>query len=134
MDANVDLILEDTGTTLDGKINAIDTIVDSILADTGTDGVALAAGAIDADALATDAANKIADHTIRRSFQNACDSTDGDAKTYRSLLGAIAKLVNRIAVSGSTLTVYEDDDATSLGTQAVTTDSGADPISELDTA
>lgn len=101
----------------------VDANVDLILADTGTDGVAVSATV----------ANKIADHTIRRSFQNACDSSDGDTKTFRSLLGAIAKLVNKIAVSGSTLTVYEDDDTTSMGTQTVTTDSGADPISGLDT-
>lgn len=37
-------ILVDTGTTLDGKIDTIDGIVDSILADTGTDGVVVAAG------------------------------------------------------------------------------------------
>ena len=36
-------ILTDTGTTLDGKIDTIDGIVDSILADTGTDGVVVAA-------------------------------------------------------------------------------------------
>lgn len=35
-------ILVDTGTTLDGKIDTIDTNVDSILADTGTDGVVVA--------------------------------------------------------------------------------------------
>ena len=37
-------ILVDTGTTLDGKLNTIDTNVDSILADTGTDGVVVASG------------------------------------------------------------------------------------------
>lgn len=79
------------------------------------------------------AANTIADHTIRRTFQNACDSSDGDAKAFRSLLGAIGKLVNKVAVSGSTLTVYEDDDTTSLGTQTVTTNAAADPITTLDT-
>lgn len=78
--------------------------------------------------------DKMADHVIRRSFQNACDSADGDTKTFRSLLGAIAKLVNKIAASGGTLTVYEDDDTTSLGTQAITSDSGADPITALDTS
>jgi hypothetical protein len=36
IDANVDAILVDTGTTLDGKINTIDTNVDAILVDTGT--------------------------------------------------------------------------------------------------
>lgn len=76
----------------------------------------------------------IADHVIRRTFQNACDSGDGDTKTGRSLLGAIAKLVNKLASSAGTLTVYEDDDTTALFTQAVTTDSGADPITALDTS
>lgn len=78
-------------------------------------------------------ANKIADHTIRRTFENACDSSDGDTKAGRSLLGAIAKLVNKVAAAGGTLTVYEDDDTTSLFTQTLTTDSGADPITEIDT-
>ena len=78
-------------------------------------------------------ANKLADHTIRRSFANAAASADGDAKTFRSLFGAIAKLVNKIAASGATLTVYEADDTTALGTQTITTDSGASPITVLDT-
>lgn len=94
---------------------------------------AIATDAITSDEVAASGANKIADHTIRRTFQNACDSSDGDTKTGRSLLGAIGKLVNKVASSGGTLTVYEDDDTTSLFTQSVTTDSGADPITELDT-
>ena len=36
IDTVVDAVLVDTGTTLDGKINAIDTVVDAILVDTGT--------------------------------------------------------------------------------------------------
>ena len=49
IDTNVDAILVDTGTTLpatlttiEGKIDTVDTVVDAILADTGTDGVVLA--------------------------------------------------------------------------------------------
>lgn len=75
----------------------------------------------------------IADHVIRRTFQNACDSADGDAKAGRSLLGAIAKLVNKVTSLAGTLTVYEDDDTTSLYTQTVTTNASADPITALDT-
>jgi len=78
-------------------------------------------------------ANKVADHALRRGFASAAASSDGDAKSFRSLLGAIAKLVNRIAAAGSTLTVYEADDTTALGTQTITTDSGASPITVLDT-
>lgn len=77
--------------------------------------------------------NLIADHILRRTVQNALDSSDGDTKTFRSLVGAASKLVNKLVSSGGTLTVYEDDDVTALGTQAVTTDSGANPITELDT-
>lgn len=79
------------------------------------------------------AGNKIADYVLRRTFANAAGSAYGDTKSFRSLLGAIAKLVNRIQVSGTTLTVYENDDTTALGTQTITTSAGADPISALDT-
>lgn len=77
--------------------------------------------------------NKVADHVLRRTVQNALDSSDGDAKTFRSLVGAVSKLVNKISVSGGNLLITEDDDATTLGTQAITTAPGADPISALDT-
>jgi hypothetical protein len=78
-------------------------------------------------------ANKIADHTIRRTFANARASADGDTVSFRSLLGAIAKLVNKWTISGSTLTVYAEDDTTSLGTQALTSDASAEPITQIDT-
>jgi hypothetical protein len=77
---------------------------------------------------------KIADVVLRRSLASALASSDGDAKSFRSLAGGIAKMVNKVAISGSTLTVYETDDSTSLGTQAVTTSAAADPITALDTA
>jgi hypothetical protein len=81
-------------------------------------------------------ANKIADHTLRRTYANARASSDGDAVNFRSLLGAIGKLVNKWAISGATLTVYQEDDVTSTapgGTQAITATPGADPITTLDT-
>lgn len=79
-------------------------------------------------------ANKLADHVLRRTFANARASSDGDAVSFRSLLGAIAKLVNRWRILGTTLTVYAEDDTTSLGTQALTGTAGADPITEVDTS
>ncbi len=91
----------------------------------------IAVDAIGADEIAAAAANKIADHILRRTFANAKASSDGDAKSFRSLLGAVAKLINKIAISGSTLTVYEDDDSTALGAQTVTEDATADPITAL---
>jgi len=76
--------------------------------------------------------NKIADRIIRRSYANAAASADGDAKTLRSILGVIARLTNRNAVSGSTLTIYEADDTTPLGTMTLTTNAGAEPVVEQD--
>jgi hypothetical protein len=93
----------------------------------------IAADAIGASEFAADAANKVADHVLRRSFANARTSSDGDAVSFRSLLGGLAKLVNRWRVSGSTLTVYQEDDATALGAQTLTGTAGADPITEVDT-
>lgn len=95
-----------------------------------------AANALSAAALASAAANKIADHVLRRTYANARTSSDGDAVNFRSLLGAVGKLVNKWSISGSTLTIYQEDDATSTapgGTQALTTNAAADPITGVDT-
>ena len=78
-------------------------------------------------------ANKIADHTLRRTYANARASSDGDAVSFRSLLGAIAKLVNKWSISGTTLTITHEDDTTSAGTQTLTGTAGADPITTIDT-
>ncbi len=73
-------------------------------------------------------ADKLADHVLRRSWANAAASANGDTLDFRSLLGAVAKLVNRIEIVGSTLTVYENDDTTALGTQTLASDPAADPV------
>ena len=78
-------------------------------------------------------ANLIADHVLRRTWANAEASSDGDTISFRSLLGAVAKLVNRVGITGTDLLTYRDDDSTVLGTQALTTDASADPITGIDT-
>lgn len=93
----------------------------------------VATGGIAAASIASAAAAKIADVVLRRSWASASASSDGDTLGFRSLLGAVAKLVNKVAVSGSTLTVYKEDDATALGTQTVTADAAAEPIVSVDT-
>lgn len=93
---------------------------------------ALTTGVLSAAALAADAANKVADHVLRRTLANVAASADGDAVSFRSLLGVARKVVNRIRVSGGVLTVYEEDDTTAAGTQNVTTSASAQPITELD--
>lgn len=94
---------------------------------------AMTVDVITSGVIAASAANKIADHVIRRTFANARLSADGDAVAFRSLLGAEAKLVNKWAIAGSVLTIYQEDDATALGTQNITGTAGADPITTLDT-
>jgi hypothetical protein len=101
----------------------VDGIVDAILADTGTDGVVLAAATC----------NKIADHILRRTFAEARASSDGSSVIFRSLMGVVAKLTNKISVAGATLSIYSEDDSTVLGQQALTSDSTADPITAADT-
>jgi hypothetical protein len=94
---------------------------------------ALGTDIISAASVAAAAANKIADHTIRRSFANVRASADGDAFGFRSLAGAIAKLVNKWSISGTTLTVTAENDTTTVGTQTITATAGADPITTIDT-
>ena len=96
---------------------------------------AIATDAIGAAELAAGAANKIADHVLRRSAATARASADGDAASGRSLLGAVAKLVNKIstAVTPGKITVYQEDDSTTAFTQTITTDVAAEPITVADT-
>jgi trimeric autotransporter adhesin len=121
-----DAILSDTTRFAGADIAAI-------LADTGTDGVVLADNALTSGKIAATGANKIADHVLRRSWASAASSSDGDTKGFRSLLGAVAKLVNKLAVASDTLTIYEADDSTPVGTQAVTSSADAEVITGLDT-
>ena len=129
--------------------NAAFNVTETLTANPATGGIAaasFAAGAIDAAAIAADAigtselstaaANKIADSTLRRTYANARASADGDAVNFRSLLGAVGKLVNKWSISGTTLTITQEDDLTSTapgGTQALTATVGADPITAADT-
>lgn len=92
-----------------------------------------AAGTRTLTAISSSLRNQIADSVLRRTFANAADSAEGDTLAFRSLLGAVGKLVNRVRVNGGTLTVYREDDSTALGTQTVTTDGAAEPITEVNT-
>jgi len=80
------------------------------------------------------AANLIADHVLRRTTANVEASANGDLLSARSLYGAVARLVHKVSVSGSTMTSYRADDSTSLTTAALTTDSSAAPTIGIDPA
>ncbi len=77
--------------------------------------------------------DRIADHVLRRDFAQASESQSGDPKQFRSLLGAVAKAVNRVELDGRTLKIYEADDQTVLGSQRVAVNNNPPAITELDT-
>jgi hypothetical protein len=52
----------------------------------------------------------------------------------RSPINALRAIRNKVSISGGTMTVTEEDDATSAWTASVTSDSAADPITEIDPA
>jgi len=97
--------------------------IEAILAIVGTTGVAISAAQM----------NKIADHVHRRHAASIRASSDGDSPIFRSGLGAMSKLTNKVAVDGTDLKTYEEDDSTEFGSQAIGTSPGADPIVSLDT-
>jgi hypothetical protein len=86
----------------------------SILADTGTDGVVISA--------ATQGA--IADKMLGRSLATGADGG-------RTVQDALRGLRNKQEISAGTLTVYQEDDATTAWTAAMTTAAG-DPLTSMD--
>ena len=101
-----------------GALTTLLANIAAILADTGTAGVVLTAAE----------RNAVADAMLSRGISNV-EATAG----FRTLTGAIAKLVNKVAVVSTTLTVYKTNDSDAMGTQTVTLDAGAYPITVVDT-
>ncbi len=120
---------------IDTEVAAIKAKTDLIPASPAAVGSAmtLADASVDNDTITAAAANKIADHVRRRTNANVEASTDGDTLSFRSEYGAIAKLTNKVAADDTTLTVYKADDTTALGTQTITSDAEAEPITGVDT-
>lgn len=94
-----------------------------------TNGVSLASAALTAASIADSGANRLADHTLRRSYNSARTGSYGDGVDFRSLLGAVAKLVNKIDASdGSSLIIYHEDGSTAFETSTITSSDSADPV------
>lgn len=117
-------ILDDTGTS--GVVVAAASKTGYSIGTGGIAAAAFAAGAIDAAALAADAANEIADAYLGRNIA-------GGSSTGRLVKDCHRLLRNRFAISGGTLTVYQEDDTIPAWTAAVTQTAG-NPISEVDPA
>ena len=79
------------------------------------------------DEVSSDAYNEIADGILARNVA-------GGSSTGRTVKQALYALRNKVAISGSTMTVYQTDDSTSEWTSTITTDGAANPIVTSDPA
>lgn len=61
------------------------------------------------------------------------DMSGVSGESARSVLNSLRKLMNKWSISGTTLTVYKEDDSTAAYTQTLTATAGADPITAVDT-
>jgi hypothetical protein len=118
IDGIVDNILIDTNELQVDWTNGgrLDSIIDLILADTGTDGIVIS----------STTANQIADAILTR------DWTLVSGEAARSALNALRILRNKVSESGGTLTITEEDDSTTAWTASVTTSVSANPITIID--
>jgi len=97
---------------IDGQLATIDTVVDAILADTGTDGVVVS----------TATAQAIADEILKRNAEGVEDAADNN-----SLAELIYAALNS-AISGTTWTIKKPSDDSTFNTRTVTTNAAADPV------
>ncbi len=91
----------------------------------GITSTSMAADALSASAVATAAAQKIADEILNRNLAG------GGSGNSRNIRNALRGLRNRVRNQGGTLSIYEEDDTTIAWTAATTTAAG-DPMTELD--
>ena len=120
----------DDGATLTACITATGFAVPGspmTLADAAITAAKIATDALAAAKIAADAANKIADHILRRLQSNVEASSNGDALDLGSLYGFIQQ-AQESSVVGSTLTVLRTDGETELGTKTLTSNADAEPI------
>ena len=94
--------------------------------------VNLAANAIAAASAVTDFFTRMADIVMRRQYTNIRTSSDGETVVRGSLLGAIAKVANRVDFSLAPLaTIYHENGSTSFYTQTLTTSTTAAAVVQV---
>lgn len=89
--------------------------------------VGMASANLDTQLDALPTANENADALLARNVA-------GGSSTGRTVSQALYALRNRVARSGSTITVYQTDDTTSSWTATITTDAAAEMITSMDPA
>tara|TARA_R100000353_G_C6494774_1_gene192609 strand:+ start:45 stop:1190 length:1146 start_codon:yes stop_codon:yes gene_type:complete len=102
--------------TVDGKIDTLDTVADSILADTGTDGVVLSTATLES----------IADTILKRDVDNV------EATANEHTLATIILCLLESSRSSTTWTIKRSDGVTTHATKTLTLDSTADPVIGVD--
>lgn len=120
LDTEIAAILADTNELQTDWANGgrLDLLLDAILVDTGTDGVVISSAT----------ANQLADALLNRDMSAVSDTN------ARTPLNALRFLRNKYSISGTTLTIYAEDDTTAKWTSTVTTNASADPITGSDPA
>ena len=96
----------------------LDLLLDAILDDTGTAGVALSAAIC----------NKVADHVRRRTQANVEASSDGDTLSKSSQYGAIQQIQRSNTTDTAGLLTIKKTDGTTLGTLTLTSDAAGEPL------
>lgn len=91
----------------------------------GITSASFTAGALDAAALATDAAEEIADEVLDRNLAG------GGSGGTRNVRNALRSLRNRQQIAASVLRVFEENDTTTAWSATISTASG-DPLVEID--
>jgi hypothetical protein len=88
---------------------------------------AFAANSVDANALAADAANEIADALLNRNVA-------GGSSTGRLVKEALYALRNKTSISSTTLQVWNNDDSAIVWSASLSSDAAAIPITGIDPA
>ena len=83
----------------------------------------------DAMTLTSGERTSVADTLLDRNMATGADSSSSSVRTVRS---ALRTNRNKVVISGTTLTVYKEDDTTVAYTATLTTDSSAVPITSVD--
>jgi hypothetical protein len=117
-------VIESDTTAIESDAAAVES--ELIVVHSETTVIASDTAVIESDAAAIETGNVIADAILKR------DWTAVSGEAARSVLNALRALRNKVSLSGSTLTVTEEDDSTEAWTATITTDSGADPITAVD--
>lgn len=116
---------------VDTEVAAIKAKTDNLPASPAAVGSAMTldTDAVTAAAIATAAANKIADILLRRATSNIEASSDGESLSLKSLYGAAAMMTHpKDANSGTSIVLKKSDGVTTLATIPIDTDAAAEPI------